>query len=180
MLPANNRRGKTRPPQKHRLVLHTAVISLLVLIAIGNLLTIRVIDDKSSHSFNLFQSISNLVHMNGGNLKSIARQVATSTEVIRQQTAPPTKINPLQTAKSANINPSQTAKSANINPSNVTGYHVVGKQILDNHGNLYIPYGVQLIGLDNPNWRTYPGTEHLNQDEVNVAKQIWHSNIIAL
>lgn len=150
--------GKTQPPQSRHRLMHRVIMSLIALMTICALLTLEQINGKDNYSFNPFRSLSKHVDISGGDSRSIAQQKVTGITVSRQH----------------------TTTSGKGTSSPMAGYHVVGKQILDGQGAAYVPYGVQLVGLDNPNWRTYPGTDHLNQAEVNAARQVWYSNVISI
>lgn len=65
-------------------------------------------------------------------------------------------------------------------PAPVTTYHVSGAQILDNRGRAFIPYGVHLMGLFTLNWRQSLGGDHLNFNQIKIARNIWHANTIAI
>ncbi len=57
-------------------------------------------------------------------------------------------------------------------------YHVAGKHIVDVDGNQYIPYGVHIPALFEPNWKDSSEYQHFSFAEVQAAHNIWHSNLI--
>ncbi len=61
-------------------------------------------------------------------------------------------------------------------------YHVAGKQIIDNQGNVFIPYGVQLDGIlmAQPNWQVDMALMHLTKAQVQAAHDFWHANTVSL
>jgi len=59
-------------------------------------------------------------------------------------------------------------------------YHVQGKEILDNHGKVFIPYGVLVVGLSVPNWRHNLGIAHLTRDQMVAARNLWYANTVSL
>ncbi len=75
--------GPKRPPQRRRWVVQIAVTSLVILISITALLSVVPIDNEGDHILNPFQSISNLVQINGGNPNLVAQQ-ATATAFTQQ------------------------------------------------------------------------------------------------
>src|SRR5690348_15852348 len=62
----------------------------------------------------------------------------------------------------------------------VTTYHVSGKHILDNRGNVFIPYGVHLLGLFTLNWQQSQGYQHLDFEQIKSASAIWHANTVGI
>jgi hypothetical protein len=62
----------------------------------------------------------------------------------------------------------------------VTTYHVSGKRILDNHGKVFTPYGVHLLGLFTLNWQQSQGFKHLDFNEMKSARTIWHANTVGI
>ncbi len=59
-------------------------------------------------------------------------------------------------------------------------YQVSGAKILDNHGHVFLPYGVHLMGLYTSNWRHDLAIAHLNRDQMAAARKIWHSNTVSI
>ncbi|SRR6266496_3346038 len=61
-------------------------------------------------------------------------------------------------------------------------YTVVGKYIIDNQGNVFIPYGVQLDGIlmAQYNWATDSALKYLTQSQVQAAHDFWHANTVSL
>lgn len=61
-------------------------------------------------------------------------------------------------------------------------YHTSGKQILDNMGRPYIPYGVFVGGilLADQNWRQNGVKTYVSQDAVQAAHDFWFSNLVSL
>ena len=57
-------------------------------------------------------------------------------------------------------------------------YHVDGRRIVDDNGNQYVPYGVHVPALFEPNWKNSSEYQHFNFEEVQAAHNIWHSNVI--
>jgi hypothetical protein len=70
--------------------------------------------------------------------------------------------------------------SVSSTPLPVTTYHVSGAQILDNHGRVFIPYGVQLMGLFTLNWHQSLGSDHLDLIQMKSARNIWHANTVGI
>ncbi len=73
--------GTMRPPKGRRWVVQAAVTALIVLMALGTLMTVLPVGNEGRSGFNLFQSFTNLVHSNSGNPGLIAQQAATVTAV---------------------------------------------------------------------------------------------------
>lgn len=78
-----------------------------------------------------------------------------------------------------------SAASDRLTPSSpptppVITYHVSGKQILDNKGHVFVPYGVQLIGLFTYNWQTSAAYQNLTFRQMESARTIWHSNTVGV
>lgn len=71
--------------------------------------------------------------------------------------------------------------TANCNTS-ASLYRVVGKHILDSKGNIFIPYGMQLEGIDiaESGWQTNGALAHLNLNQVQAAHNFWHSNTVSM
>lgn len=61
-------------------------------------------------------------------------------------------------------------------------YHVAGKYIIDNQGNIFIPYGMQLDGplMAQSNWATDSALTYLTQSQVQAAHDFWHANTVSL
>jgi hypothetical protein len=59
-------------------------------------------------------------------------------------------------------------------------YHVVGSQIMDSRGHVFVPYGVQLLGMYTTNWRHDVSDAHLTLDQMVAARNFWHSNTVSL
>jgi hypothetical protein len=80
------------------------------------------------------------------------------------------------------VQPTSTSStSTNCNPS-TSMYRVVGKHILDSKGNIFIPYGVQLEGIDiaEPSYQTNGALTHLSFSQVQAARDFWHSNTVSM
>jgi len=65
-------------------------------------------------------------------------------------------------------------------PLPIVTYHVVGKEIIDNNGQVFVPYGVHLIGLFAYNWQGSVGYQHLNFAQMKQAHTIWHANTVGV
>lgn len=59
-----------------------------------------------------------------------------------------------------------------------TSYTVQGKIIVDNNGKRYIPYGVHIPALFEPNWKNSVEYKHFTFQEMQAAKRAWHSNVV--
>jgi hypothetical protein len=62
-------------------------------------------------------------------------------------------------------------------------YTVQGKQIVASDGSVYVPYGVELLGLEGPNnqpWQDDSALPYMNQAQMQAAVQIWHANTIRI
>jgi endoglucanase len=60
-----------------------------------------------------------------------------------------------------------------------TSYHVQGKVILDNQGLQYIPYGVHSTALFEPNWQNSVDYKNFTLAQMQAAREVWHSNVVA-
>lgn len=75
------------------------------------------------------------------------------------------------------ITPTPTGPICSIN------YHVSGKQILDQNGNVFIPYGLQIAGpsLAATDWNTQTSnSQYITQTALQQAHDFWHSNTTRL
>ncbi len=87
--------GPEQPPQKQHWRRQIVVTSLILVIAVGTLLSVVPVDKAGDHLFNPFRSISNLVQTSGGNPSSIAQQDATATVTHQDGYDPGSSIAPL-------------------------------------------------------------------------------------
>ncbi len=62
--------------------------------------------------------------------------------------------------------------------TSITSYSVQGKTIVDNTGKKYIPYGVHIPALFEPNWKNSVEYKHFSFAEMQAAKTVWHSNVV--
>jgi len=59
-------------------------------------------------------------------------------------------------------------------------YFVAGSQIMDSRGRVFVPYGVQLLGMYTTNWRYDVSDAHLTLDQMVAARNFWHANTVSL
>src|SRR5438105_2944309 len=55
-------------------------------------------------------------------------------------------------------------------------YHVAESQIMDSRGQVFVPYGVQLVGMYTTSWRHDVSDAHLTLDQMVAARNFWHAN----
>jgi Cellulase (glycosyl hydrolase family 5) len=78
------------------------------------------------------------------------------------------------------LSPQRTAAPGCLFPTST--YHVSGRQILDEKGNAFVPYGVQLDGIlmANADWKTDGALARLTYDQLLAARDFWHANTVSL
>jgi endoglucanase len=70
----------------------------------------------------------------------------------------------------------QIARSTASTPA--TSYHVQGKNILDNQGLQYIPYGVHSTALFEPDWKNSVDYKNFTLAQMQAARDVWHANVV--